>query len=77
MTIALTLPTTLTLKDWADQIVLDLDRFGALSKLEDEVHWQDWALQFLMNIDVGLTLPDPYAFTDWRDWAERFCGSGM
>jgi hypothetical protein len=70
-----TLPTNLSLQDWADQIVLDLDSLGALSKLQDETHWQDWAAQFLMNATVGLTPPDPYAFSDWREWAELFCGS--
>lgn len=71
--ISITLPTYMTLKDWADQICLDLDTVGAVSKLLDENTWQDWAVQFLNNTTLGRNLPNPYSFTDWREWAERFC----
>jgi hypothetical protein len=73
--VIVTSPINMSLKDWADQVVIDLDSFGALIKLQDEVHWQDWAAQFLLNARIGLTPPDPYSFSDWRDWAERFCGT--
>lgn len=71
--IVLTLPSYMSLRDWADQICLDLDMTGPISKLTDEKAWQDWAVQFLNNITLGRNLPNPYSFADWREWAERFC----
>lgn len=69
---AITRPQMMELRDWADQMMLDLDSFGALGRLEDAAAWQDWAMQFLNNTTLGRNLPNPYAFNDWRDWAERF-----
>jgi hypothetical protein len=37
------------LNDWADQIALDLDSYGAFGRLEKDANWQDWAMQFLNN----------------------------
>lgn len=70
-----TLPTMMTLSDWADQTMLDLDYYGILGHLDDESKWQDWAMQFLNNTSLGRNLPNPYQFDDWREWAERMCGS--
>lgn len=69
---AVTLPTTLSLQDWADQIVLDLDSYGSFGRLDDLTNWQNWAMQFLNNSSLGRNFPNPYYFTNWRDWAERF-----
>lgn len=69
----ITLPTNLTLLDWAAQVVLDLDPFGSFGRLDDPNRWQDWAVQFLNNTSIGKNPPNPYQFTDWRLWAERFC----
>jgi hypothetical protein len=63
------------LQDWADQMSLDLDRYGAFGRLQDESRWQDWAVQFLNNTTLGRNLPNPYGFDNWQDWAERFCQS--
>jgi hypothetical protein len=71
----ITQPTGLTLRDWADQVVLDLDGFGAFGRLGDENAWQDWAVQFLNNGTLNRSLPDPYKFANWRDWAERLVGA--
>lgn len=68
----ITRPTGMALRDWADQIVLDLDNYGAFGKLMNENDWQNWAVQFLNNTTLGRNFPIPYAFDDWRDWAERF-----
>lgn len=71
----ITLPTGMSLRDWADQIALDLDPYGALSRLQDETHWQDWGVQFLNNTTLGRNLPNPYNFNDWKEWAERLSGA--
>jgi len=68
-----TLPTGMSLMDWADQITLDLDPYGSFGKLIDEKDWQNWAVRFSNNLTLKENLPVPYHFTDWRDWAERFC----
>lgn len=70
-----TLPTNLELTDWANQVILDLDPYGAFGRLSDEANWQDWAVQFLNNTTIGRNPPIPYAYEDWREWAERFCQS--
>lgn len=72
----ITRPTGLTLNDWADAIVLDLDRYGAFGRLSDE-DWQGWGVQFLNNSLIGKNLPNPYGFLDWREWAERLCSTTL
>jgi len=73
MSIRITLPRMMQLRDWADQIALDLDPYGAFGRLSDESKWQDWAMQFVNNASLKENIPIPYAFDDWRVWAERFC----
>jgi hypothetical protein len=73
MSIRITLPTGMKLSDWADQIALDLDPYGAFGRLQDEAHWQDWGMQFVNNASLKENIPIPYNFNDWQDWAERFC----
>lgn len=73
MRLRVTLPSGLGLRDWADQIALDLDPYGAFGRLDDEERWQDWGMQFLNNMTLKENLPVPYNFENWRDWAERFC----
>jgi hypothetical protein len=73
MSLRITLPTNLALKDWADQISLDLDPYGAFGRLQDEKQWQNWAMQFLNNLTLKENFPIPYDYDNWRDWAERFC----
>jgi len=73
MSIRVTLPTGMGLRDWADQINLDLDPFGAFGRLDVETNWQNWAMQFLNNMALKENFPVPYSFDDWREWAERFC----
>lgn len=72
----ITRPTGLALRDWSDAVVLDLDRFGAFSKLSND-DWRAWGVQFLNNSIIGRNLPDPNGFSDWRDWAERLCSTTL
>lgn len=75
MAIQITLPVNMTLQDWADQIVLDLDSFGAFGRLLDDSGWQAWGMQFVNNAGLKENIPIPYSFQDWKEWAERFCQS--
>lgn len=70
----ITLPAHLSLADWADQVVLDLDRYGAFGRIVND-DWREWGSQFLGVMGLGAyNLPNPYYFSDWREWANRFCG---
>jgi len=71
----ITRPTGMELLDWASQVIIDLDAYGAFGRLDDPNRWQDWGMQFLNNTTIGRNLPIPYGFTDWREWAERLVGS--
>lgn len=71
--IKITLPTGMGLTDWADQVALDLDPYGAFGRLQDEAHWQDWGMQFVNNASLKENIPIPYNFDNWNDWADRFC----
>ena len=73
MSIRITSPTNMGLRDWADQIALDLDSYGTFGRLDEIDNWQNWAMQFLNNTSLGRNFPLPYDFDDWREWAERFC----
>ena len=73
MSVRITLPTGMKLGDWADQVALDLDPYGAFGRLQDESQWQDWGMQFVNNATLRENIPIPYGFSDWKDWAERFC----
>jgi hypothetical protein len=70
----ITLPTGMNLADWSNQVILDLDPYGAFGRLQGD-DWQDWGVQFLNNMTLGNALPNPYQFTEWTDWAERLCQS--
>ena len=70
---SIVLPTNMSLSDWADQTLLNFDKYGAMKRLEDESLWQDWAMQFLNNTALKENFPVPYDFDDWQEWAERFC----
>jgi hypothetical protein len=70
----LPLPSTLTLRDWADQAVFNLDSYGAFPKLSDDKAWKEWAACFHLNTSLSSKgLPDPYGYDDWKLWAQRFC----
>ena len=71
----ITRPTGLNVMDWASQLVLDLDSYGAWGRLTSPEVWQDWAAQFLNNSVLARSLPNPYTFDTWQDWAERLCAT--
>ena len=71
----ITQPVMIELRDWADQVVLDLDQYGPLMRLDDEADWQTWGTQFVTISGLSQkNPPDPRAFNDWREWTSRLCG---
>lgn len=71
----ITWPRYMTLQEWADRIILDLDIYGSFGKLENPDEWRQWGVQFLNNSTIGRNLPNPNGFEDWESWAERFVGA--
>lgn len=63
-------PRGLTLKAWADAVVLAVGDVWSFGRLDDEARWQDWAVG-LARAFSPQAVPDPYEFSDWRDWAMR------
>lgn len=72
MSLAITRPSILSLRDWTDNVSADLRDFGVLAILNGD-DWQSWGAQLCGNPSLGFALPDPHQFTDWRTWGERLC----
>lgn len=71
MTVAIN-PQNMSLRDWADSVILAVDNAWSFGRLDDEKHWQDWAAAFVRAPGFApQVVPNPYEFTDWRDWAMR------
>lgn len=71
----ITQPAIMGLRDWADQINMDLSTYGVLMRLDDETKWQEWGQQFCVISGLSQkNVPDPFYYTDWREWAQRFVG---
>jgi len=71
----ITQPAIMGLRDWADQINMDLSTYGVLMRLDDETKWQEWGQQFCVISGLSQkNVPDPFFYTDWREWAQRFVG---
>lgn len=69
----ITLPVTIELRDWADQLSLDLAQFAPIPRLNDEKDWQEWGVAFCAISGIcQKNPPNPLNFTDWREWACRF-----
>jgi hypothetical protein len=65
-------PRHMTLKDWADSVILSVTDVWSFGKLVNEDDWQSWAKAFVFaNGYSQRNVPDPYMFTDWREWAQR------
>lgn len=65
-------PRHMTLKDWADSVILSVTDVWSFGKLVNEDDWQSWAKAFVVaNGYSQRNVPDPYMFTDWREWAQR------
>ncbi len=65
-------PVGMSLKDWADSVVLSVSDAWSFGRLDNEDEWQSWAKAFVVaNGYSQLNVPDPYQFSDWREWAMR------
>lgn len=65
-------PRGMTLRDWADSVILSIPDVWSLPRLDDEARWQDWAVALLRAQPFATqVVPDPYGFDDWREWAQR------
>jgi hypothetical protein len=65
-------PRNMTLRDWADSVILSIGDAWSFGRLDDESRWRDWAVAFVRAPGfAGQNVPDPYGFSDWREWAMR------
>jgi hypothetical protein len=62
----------MTVRDWTDAMVQNLEQFGNLGRLDHREDWREWGAE-LLNLPAisGSIIPDPYQFDDWRAWAQR------
>lgn len=59
--------------EWTDKMALELERYGAVFRLDEPERWKEWAGRVIAMPKIAVTVPPiPDAFDDWRDWAERF-----
>lgn len=66
-------PRDMSVKEWCDYMVLELDVFGAAPILLDPDKWKDWARVVIEFPGVSkFGPPRPESFDDWRQWAIRF-----
>ena len=65
-------PVGMSLRDWADSLILTTNASWSFGRLDDEEHWQAWGAEF-RNANPFSTqqVPDPYAFSTWQEWAMR------
>lgn len=64
-------PYGMSLREYADAIVLSAHYAWSLGRLDDEDDWQAWATGLVRASPVTQrVLPDPYQFNDWREWAQ-------
>lgn len=65
-------PYGMSLRDWADSVILTANDAWAFGRLDDETKWQEWAVGFVRASNFAQRVPpDPYQFNDWREWAMR------
>lgn len=65
-------PVGISLQDWADDVVLELQGGGPVPVLYGD-NWTEWAERLLeLNPPIQQVVPSPAGFTDWREWASRF-----
>ncbi len=66
-------PRGLSVTDWCDAMVLQLDPYGTTPRLDDSSEWQDWASEVVQFSGIDKqSPPDPFDFTNWGEWAMRF-----
>lgn len=65
-------PRGMSLRDWADSVILTVGDAWSFGTLTGEDDWQNWAVGFVRASDfTQRVVPDPYQFDDWREWAMR------
>lgn len=65
-------PRPMTVKQWTDQMTLQLSAFGSVGRLDDENDWQRWAENVILLVNLPSLNINPFLFSDWKEWAIRF-----
>lgn len=63
-------PRGISLRDWADNVVLNFSGTGYVGQIDDNLRWQDWGAELILTVPeiASHSPPDPYSFSDWRAW---------
>lgn len=65
-------PSYMSVREWTDFMVPNLEQYGNLGRLSRDDEWRAWGAQLLNLPGIsGSIVPDPYQFDDWRTWAQR------
>lgn len=66
-------PQGISIKDWCDSMVHELDSFGPIPVLQGEEDWQQWAIDLYRYPGIAArNPPDPRGFDDFYTWARQF-----
>ena len=66
-------PRGMTVTDWTDSMVYNLEQYGTVGRLDDPDRWQNWALGVVALFKVGeQNPPNPYNYDNWQEWAFAF-----
>lgn len=69
-------PAGIPMLQWSDAMALDLDRHGAVFRLDREDDWREWASYVVSLPGVNTCDPPlPEGFSTFRAWAQRFVGA--
>lgn len=66
-------PRGMTVTDWTDSMAYTLEKYGAITRLDDPDNWQNWALGVVSYFKVGSqNPPNPLEYDEWLEWAFAF-----
>ena len=66
-------PRNLTIKRWADQMVLELAKYGTIPQLTNEAYWREWSETLCAIPEIaGFNPPSHRLFSNFYSWAEQF-----
>ena len=66
-------PRGLTISEWADYVVPEVEAFGNVGRLDDPSDWRAWANRIASLSEMQeRNVPSPFEFTDWQNWAFAF-----
>lgn len=67
-------PRGLTVVEWADYVVPEVEAYGNVGRLDDADDWRAWANRVASLSEMQKRgVPSPFQFTGWEEWAFALC----